>query len=59
MTSVQMLSSDLSPTQGSSVSAAFDLVGCLTSVVDIMNTISAGWTNTIFGLAYLLAVPTI
>ena len=63
MTSVQTLSVDLFPTQGSSVAGAYNLVRCLMGagavsiVAPITDAIGPGWTYTIFGLACLLALP--
>lgn len=63
MTSVQTLSVDLFPTQGSSVAAAFNLVRCLMGagavslVTPLTDAIGAGWTYTAFGCVCLLGVP--
>ena len=63
MTSVQTLSIDLFPTQGSSVAAAYNLVRCLMGagavsiVTPITGAIGPGWTYTVFGLACVLAMP--
>lgn len=63
MTSVQTISVDLFPTQGSSVAAAYNLVRCLMGagavslVTPLTNAIGPGWTYTVFGCACLLCLP--
>ncbi|THH09616.1 hypothetical protein EW145_g1904 [Phellinidium pouzarii] len=63
MTNTQTLIVDLFPTQGSSVTAANNLVRCLmgavaVSIINIItNAIGAGWTYTLCGLICLLTLP--